>query len=136
MNIIIILVAALVAFINGFLWHGPLFGKMWMRLANITPTGNEKLSDMYGKMFWNYVALVVTAAVMWGIFFILFTSPIMGEINWWRGAITAVWLWLGFIVTSSSIEVIWMEKSYKLWLFECAASLTSFILMGAILGAW
>ena len=134
MSILYVLIAALAAFINGFLWHGPLFGKTWMRLANVTPTGNEKMSDMYGQMLWNYLSLVVTAFIMQGIFVYVFTSPLMGGINAWEGAIVAVWLWLGFIVTSSSVEVIWMGRSWKLWLFECASSLTSFILMGGILG--
>jgi GTP-binding protein len=32
-------------------------------------------------------------------------------------------VWLGFLVTSSSIEVIWMGRKAKLWLFESACSL-------------
>jgi hypothetical protein len=135
MTITSILIAAALSFINGFLWHGPFLGKVWMRLANIHSTGNEKFSDMYGQMFWNYVVNVITAAVMAGVFWIVFASPLMGAITWWRGVIVAAWLWFGFIFTSSSIDVIWMGKSWKLWLFECGASLVSFILMGAVIAA-
>lgn len=128
-----IFVAAAAAFIIGFLFHGPLFGKLWMRLANITPTGNEKMSDMYGKMFWNFVVNLVTAFVMALIFWVVFSSPVMGGITWFRGAIMGIWLWLGFLVTSSSIEVIWMGKSFKLWLFEACSSLVVMIAMGIII---
>lgn len=132
-NFLAVFIAAAAAFIIGFLFHGPLFGKLWMRLANIVPTGNEKLSDMYGQMFWNFVSNFVTAFVMALIFWVVFSSPVMGEITWLKGAIMGIWLWLGFLVTSSSIEVIWMGKSFKLWLFEACSSLVVMIAMGIII---
>lgn len=135
-NLLSVLVAALVAFIIGFLFHGPLFGKLWMRLANIHPTGNEKLSDMIPKMAWNFLSNFVTAFVMAGILWMASTSPIIGALTWYRGAVVGVWLWLGFLVTSSSIEVIWMGRSAKLWLFEAVSSLVVMIAMGAILAGW
>ena len=53
-----------VNFIIGFLFHGPLFGKLWMKLANIHPTGNEKLSDMIPQMVKNFLANIVCAYVI------------------------------------------------------------------------
>ncbi len=135
-NITAVLVAALACFIIGFLMHGPLFGKLWMRLADVHPTGKEKFSDMYGQMFWNYVANVVTAFVMAGIFWLVFSSPYMGEMSAYRGAICGFWLWLGFIVTSTSMEVIWMKRSFKYWLFEVVSSLLGMLAMGAIIAGW
>jgi ABC-type phosphate/phosphonate transport system permease subunit len=37
-NIWGVLISAVVAFILGFLAHGPVAGKLWMKLANIVPT--------------------------------------------------------------------------------------------------
>ena len=128
-----IVLATVVAFVLGFLFHGPISGKLWMRLANIHPTGNEKFSDMYGKLFWNFVVNLVTAGVMAMIFALVFTSSLMGPATWFRGTMVGVWLWLGFLVTSSSIDVIWMGRSWKLWLFEAACSLVVMAAMGAIL---
>lgn len=133
MNIIAIVLAALATFIIGFLFHGPLFGKLWMRLANVHPTGNEKMSGMIPQMIWNFIVNLVTAGVMALLFLAIFTSSLIGEETWYKGAIWAAWIWLGFIVTSSSINVIWMKHSWKLWLFECVASLVSFVAMGIIL---
>ena len=135
-NFIAVLVSAVVAFILGFLFHGPVSGKLWMKLANIHPTGNEKLSDMIPQMAWNLFSNIVTAAVMAMIFGLVFSSSLMGPATWLRGAIMGVWLWLGFLVTSSSIDVIWMGKNYKLWLFECGCSLVVMSVMGAILASW
>ncbi|MFA6407673.1 MAG: DUF1761 domain-containing protein [Candidatus Paceibacterota bacterium] len=133
-NFAAVAVAAVSAFVLGFLFHGPLFGKLWMRLADIHPTGNEKFSDMLPQFFWNFVANFVTAFVLAGILWM--SSLSMGVITWQRGAFVAVWLWFGFMVTSSSMEVIWMGRKMKLWLFESAASLVIMAVMGAIIAAW
>ena len=75
-----ILVAALVNFVLGFLLHGPIGGKLWMRLAKIHPTGKEKMSDMYGQMVWNLLVNMVAAYVI-AMFFALFklTPPQIKE---------------------------------------------------------
>ncbi len=135
-NLVSVLVAAVVAFIIGFLLHGPISGKLWMKLANITPTGNEKFSDMYGQMFWNLVANFVTAFVMAIIFSFIFTSSLMGPMTWCWGAIMGALIGIGFIMTGSSMEVIWMGRSWKLWLFEVCCSIIVMASMGAILAAW
>jgi Protein of unknown function (DUF1761) len=135
-NFIAVFVSALVAFILGFLFHGPISGKLWMKLANIHPTGKEKLSDMIPQMAWNLLSNIITAVVMALIFCLVFSSSLMGPATWLRGAIMGVWLWLGFLVTSSSIDVIWMGKSYKLWIFEAGCSLVVMAVMGAILASW
>lgn len=135
-NLWAVLVAAVANFIIGFLFHGPLFGKTWMRLANVTPTGNEKFSDMYGQMFWNFLSNLLFAYVLAVVYLFASTSPFMGGSGALNGMFCAFWVWLGFVVTSSSMEVIWMKRSYKLWLFELMSSLVAVLVMGAIIAAW
>lgn len=134
-NLIMILVAGLVAFIIGFLFHGPLFGKLWMKLANIHPTGKEKLSDMIPQMLKNLLANVVCAYII--AMFVYVTESHYGNLgNIYGGMGVAFWAWLGFVVTSTSMDVIWMGKSAKLWLFEIVSSLATFLAMGAIIAYW
>ncbi len=76
-NYVAVLIAAVIAFIIGFLMHGPVAGKLWMRLANVTPTGNEKMSDMYGQMFWNLVVNIVTAYALAVFIMLASTSSYM-----------------------------------------------------------
>ena len=78
----------------------------------------------------------VTATVLAGALWLAFSSPLMGAATWYRGAICAAWLWLGFVAMGSSPEVIWMNRSLKLWLFELSSSLVSLVAMGAILAVW
>lgn len=135
-NLFAVSIAAIAAFILGFLFHGPVFGKLWMKLANVHPTGNEKFADMIPKMLWNLLAQFVTAFVLAVIYLFASASPYIGGKGILGGIILAIWLWLGFLVTSSSIEVIWMGRNYKLWLFEVVCSLIVMITMGAIIAAW
>lgn len=128
-----VLGAAVASFVLGFMFHGPISGKLWMKLADIHPTGNEKFKDMIPQMFWNLVVNIITAFVMAMIFNLVFSSPLMGPATWFRGAMVAVWLWLGFLATSSSIDVIWMGKKKELWIFEAACSLIVMAVMGIIL---
>ncbi len=134
-NLVSVLVAAIAAFIIGFLFHGPLFGKVWMKLANIQPTGNEKFSDMIPQMLKNFLSNLVCAYVL--AMFIFVTASYYNNVgNIVGGMGIAFWAWLGFLVTSTSMDVIWMGKSKNLWLFEIVASLVSFLAMGAIIAAW
>lgn len=136
MNLYAIFLSAISMFIIGFLFHGPLFGKLWMKLAHIHPTGNEKLADMIPQMVANFVMNLIMAYVLSGILWMAFSSQAMGEISWSKGLIVAVWLWVGFVVTSSSNEVIWMKKNYKLWIFDSISTLVGMGVMGVILAIW
>ncbi len=135
-NLLGVIGAGIVGFILGFLFHGPVSGKLWMKLANIHPTGNEKFADMVPQMLWNLLAQLVTAYGLAVVYLFASSSPYLVGAGIWGGAIIAFWVWLGFLVTSSSIEVIWMGRKAKLWLFECACSLVVMLAMGLIIARW
>jgi hypothetical protein len=135
MNILAIFIAATAAFISAFLWNGPVFGRLGMKLANTPPNENQK-PPKGSQILLNYLVFLVTASGMSEVFHIAFTSSAIGGQTWYRGVALALLLWLGFIVTSTSIEVIWKGRSWKLWLFECAAAFLAFALMGAVLGGF
>ena len=129
-----VLVAAAANFIIGFMFHGPLFGKMWMKLANVTPTGNEKFKDMIPQMVWNFLANVLFAYVLAVVYAFSVLSLTMAA-GVCSGMAAGFLLWL-VVVAASSMEVIWMKRSFKLWVFELVSSLVAILAMGAIIGAW
>jgi hypothetical protein len=135
-NYAAVLVAAIANFVIGFMFHGPLFGKTWMKLANIHPTGKEKFADMVPQMVKNLLVNILFAYVLAVVYLFAVTSPLMGGSGAWNGMVFAFWVWFGFVFTTTSIEVIWMGRSAKLWWFELGASLVSCLVMGAIIGAW
>lgn len=133
-NYVAVVLAAAACFIIGFLVHGPIAGKLWMKLANVHPTGKEKFSDMYGQMFWNFISNLVCAYVIAMVHLFVITSIYTKDYGPLSGTITAFWLWLGFNVTATSMNVIWMKQPFKLWMFENISSLICFLAMGAIIG--
>jgi len=135
-NLLAVCVAAIIAFVLGFLFHGPVAGKLWIKLADIHPTGNEKFKDMIPQMLWNLLVQFITAFVLAVIYLFASSSPYIGGKGIFGGIILAIWIWLGFLVTSSSIEVIWMGRNYKLWLFEVVSSFIVMVTMGAIIAGW
>jgi hypothetical protein len=135
-NLVAVSVAAVTAFILGFLFHGPVLGTLWMKLANIHPTGNEKFKDMVPQMLWNLLVNFITAYVLAVIYLFASSSTYFTATGVWGGVVCALWVWLGFLVTTTSIEVIWMGRSVKLWLFEAGCSLVVMIAMGAIIAVF
>lgn len=125
----IIFIAAAVNFIIGFLIHGPVAGKLWMKLAHIHPTGKEKFKDMIPQMVKNFVMNLLCAFVL-----SIFIGLLGGNI--YTALLVSFLIWLGFIFTGSSMDVIWMGKSWKLWCFEAVSSLVSIVAMGVIISIW
>jgi hypothetical protein len=134
-NLIAVVVAAVAAFIIGFLFHGPLFGKLWMKLANVHMTGNEKVSDMIPKMAWNFLVNIVSAYVLSVIYLLISSSQYVSGDIIMNGILVGLLLWL-VVNAATVIDVIWMGKSVKLWLFEYVSSLIVFAVMGAIIASW
>lgn len=134
-NIWAVILAAIAAFVLGFLFHGPISGKLWMKLANVHPTGDEKFSDMTGQMLWNLVANFFTALGLAIVYIFAASSSYLYGPGILTGIISGLIVWGGFLVTSSSIEVIWMKRSVKLWFFEITCSFIVMATMGAIIGS-
>jgi len=132
LNLVAVAVAAVACFVIGFLMHGPIAGKLWMKLANIVPTGKEKFSDMVPMMLKNFAMNLVTAFCLANIIFVsaIYHNNVGSAVG---GMAVAFWVWLGFVVTATSMDVIWMGKSKNLWLFEVGSSLICFLAMGAII---
>ena len=76
-NLLAVIAAAIAAFVLGFLFHGPVTGKLWMKLAGVQMTGNEKLSDMVPQMLWNLLSNLVTAYALSVIYLFASTSPFL-----------------------------------------------------------
>jgi len=135
-NLLAVIVAAIAAFVIGYLLHGPIGGKLWMKLADVHPTGNEKFKDMIPNMLWNFLVQFVIALVLAILLLITSTSTYLNGVTVANGIFLGVLVWIGFIVTTTSTEVIWMGRNYKLWLFQVISSLIELVAMGAIIGGW
>jgi len=130
-NYIAIIVASIASFAIGFLWHGPLFGKMWMKEMGFTPKSMKKMKLSAGAaMFWGFIATLVTAYVL------AYFVDYMATTTFALGAQLAFWLWLGLVAPVQFGKFLWEGKSFKLFVLNAAYYLVSLIVMTGILAIW
>lgn len=126
-----IVVAAVAAFVFGFLVHGPLFGKQWMALMKITPEQQkEGMEKMKGKMQYYmgaaFLQQLVVAAVVSHVAYNLYVTSVMSAI------MLAFLLWLGLIATTLLNGVLWEGRTKELYAFNVAYQLGSLVIITVI----
>ena len=128
-----VLVAAIANMVLGSLWFGPVFGKLWRRLGNMSmpvmdATVKKQMMKSYsllavGSLIMAYVLAVVIA--LHNSYF--YASGVISGI-----AVGAL-VWIGFVLPVTVGVVLWERKSWKYWAVTYFFYLVSFMVMGAIL---
>lgn len=130
-----VLVAAIAGFAIGFLWHGPLFGKQWMKLSNISPAEMEAgKAAMKGKM-WMYLLPAFLQQLVMAYVLAHFVSA-WGASDVSTALQLAFWLWLGFIATVLLNGVLWEKRTIPLYLFNITYHLVGVGAMTLVLALW
>lgn len=128
-NWLAVVVAALSTFVLGGVWYSPiLFGKIWMRANGFTESDAKTCSKIraFGGSF--VLALVMSAnlamfladpntTLLWGI-----TAGALAGAGWVAAGFTVI-----AFFESRSWPYIFVNGGYQI---------VTFVLMGAILGAW
>jgi hypothetical protein len=145
-----VLVASIASMVIGSIWYGPLFGKKYMSLMGMDSWSEEKKAEMKKGMTWSYVGQFLASFVMFLIFACLLkivpvffnTSDVpaianlaplyVGAVG---GVITALWVWLGFVVPLAFGDALWGGKMSLFWL-SIGNMLVTLLVAGAIIGAW
>jgi hypothetical protein len=107
----------------GALWYGPVFGKAWRRMMKFTDADMQNMPlTPWQAMAGGVVTALVTAFVL---------SQIAPQ---GTPALTlAFWPWLGFVMPIQAGGWLWEGKSFKLFVFNAAASLVSLYAMALVL---
>lgn len=128
-NYLGVLIAAIVNIIIGFLWYGPLFGKLWIKESGIPL---KKLENKKNKrMGSTYIAMSASSLIFSCVLSIILNSI---EINLIIDAIlTAVLIWFGFFAAIMLGQILWERKSLKLYLINSFYYLFSLILMSIVI---
>jgi len=135
-NYYAVIAAAVVNMVLGFVWYGPLFGKMWLPLAGWT---QETMAAVKGKnMTMTYVLQVVMALIMSYTLAhaIVFGTTYTGTFGILGGITAAFWYWLGFVAPVTMAQVMWENKTWTYWMITAGYYLVAMLIMGAILGGW
>ncbi len=130
-----VLGAAVASFVLGALWYGPVFGKPWIRLMGFTPESMKAMKMTPTKaMIGIFIGSLLTSYVLaHAIVFGIAYTGIAGALG---GMMAGFYYWLGFALPLTATAYLVEGKSAKLWFLNAAYYLVSFLIAGAILGAW
>ena len=135
-NYLAVVGAAVANMVIGFLWYGPVFGKLWMTLSGMT---QGELEGAKAKgMTKNYVIAFIGSLVMSYVLAhaLVFASAYFAVSGVSAGLTAGFWNWLGFIAPVTLGVVLWEGKTWKLYLLTNAYYLVSLLAMGVILALW
>ncbi len=121
LNGLSVLLAVVSSFVFGWLWHGPLFGKLWIKLMKIPAEVRPSPKMMIRSMLLGIFGTLLTTYVL------VFSTNIWRPSVWHIGA-DDVWYiygfcsgfftWLGFYVPVFLNAVAWECRSGKLFVFN------------------
>lgn len=104
-----------ILFIIGFLWYGPLFGNLWLKLnkvpaADVAKAKKNGMKGMWKSMVLGFIGTYILVYVLSGFITLLgVTSP-------YQGAVIGFWMWLGFFACSTLLNsVLWENKPWGLF---------------------
>ncbi|MBV9052623.1 MAG: DUF1761 domain-containing protein [Hyphomicrobiales bacterium] len=133
LNYLAVLVAAIGAFAFGAVYYGVL-GKSWMAALGKT---QAELKGPDGKMsplpfVLSFIAELVMAWALAGVLGHL--GP--GQVTLINGAVSAFFLWLGFVVTTIAVNNAYARRKLALTAIDSAHWLGVLVIEGVIIGAF
>ena len=131
-NYLAVLIAAIASMIIGFLWYGPLFGKMWMKLMDID---KKKVDEAKKKGMGRIYTLAFLTALIMSYVLAHFVDYVEAK-TITDGIILGFWVWIGFLATTQIGSVFWEGKPVKLYLINTLHYLVALAVMAAILAVW
>jgi hypothetical protein len=123
-----IIAAAILAFIIGGVWYGPLFGKQWMREVGLTPETAAAANQ--AKIFG--LAFLWTLVMAYNLGFFL-GDPSIGLA---MGAAYGFATGFGWTAMGLFIVGLFERRSAKLMMINGGYMTVTLTLMGLIIGAW
>ena len=128
-NLWALLGAASFKFFLGGLWYSPLlFAKKWAKLTGVTPQ-NAKYPPAVAMGMEFAVTLVMA-------FVLAHMAHYAGAHTWQTGLQTGLWVWLGFVATTTLGPLFFEGTSFSLWLINNGYHALGLMGMGTILAVW
>jgi hypothetical protein len=131
-NLIVVVIAAVVAFLLGGLWYSPLlFAKAWVAAHGYTP---EKVAQMKKDAPKAYAISFLCQLVMAAVLAMLLLH--LGATTWKHGAFWAAHIWLGFAATIGLMAHVYSDRKLAVFVIDSGYQLLYLVVMGAIIGGW
>ena len=122
-----VLVAAVLPFVLGALWYGPLFGRIWMAPSGVSPA--QIRDDNMARVFALAFLLELIQAILLRL--LLGEDPGLRE-----GVTTGLMVGVGWVATAIAVFHLFEHRPTAHFLVNAGYAVLSFAIMGAVLGAW
>ena len=125
LNLVAVLVAGFAHMATGLIWFMPrFFGKQWMELTKqeLKPARQWIAAGIIGHQL---IALVLAMVVY-----------LANATTAFEGCIVGIVVWIGFVVTLETGELIWEKIPFKLFMIRVGNHLVALSVAGAILAIW
>ena len=128
-NYIAILVVSIVSIVIGWLWYGPIFGKIWVKEAGFTDEmlAQGKTKGMAKSYILTFIFCLISAYVLSYFMIVQSVATISSAMS------LAFLVWLGFQLPIHLGTVLWDMKSLKLFMLTSVHSLVTLLASGIIL---
>lgn len=132
-NYLAVLLAALSTLVVGSIWYSQgVFGRTWAKLARVDLSKPPKSGEFVWLMGSTLVASLVTAYVLAHVAFL--TNQFFQNSFLQDSVLSALWLWLGLIVTRLYIHDAFEGRRKKLTLLNALHELVTVLIMALIIG--
>ncbi|SED09147.1 Protein of unknown function [Rhizobiales bacterium GAS188] len=133
LNYLAILGAAIGAFVFGSVYYGVL-GKSWMAALGTTETGMKGAGGTMSPL--PFVIAFIAALVMAWVLAGVLGHLGVGQVTARNGAVSALFLWLGFVVTTIAVNNGFAGRKLALTLIDSGHWLGVLVVEGLIIGAF
>ena len=123
-------IAAVVSFLFGWLWYGVLFPKAWVEAVGKTEEELRAQGNSPTPFIIAFIAQLVMAWVLAGV--IGHLGP--DEVTFRNGVISGAFIWLGFVITTLTVNHAFQGAKRELTLIDGGHWLGVLLLQGSVIG--
>jgi hypothetical protein len=135
-NWLAVIACVIVSMIVGSLWFNPkTFFPAWWKAIGKTDKDDPRMTGNMGVTWGLTILSAIVQAVFMALMVNALGSAMPGGATLASGALTGFFLWLGFVAPTSLLNKVFAGQ-LKAWVIEVGNHLVTFVLFGAILGAW
>ena len=121
---IAVLAATAASFVFGYLWYGPLFGKVWIKAKLGVNVRKQSVRKMIA------VGIATFALTLILVLGLVNLAPLFSI---WSALLAASVLWLMFVFPTTTIQWMYSNISWKVLLIDLGYWLAVFLLSSAVL---
>lgn len=138
-NWLAVVASVVASMVIGGVWFGPktFFPIWWKAIGKADQTPGAENAGGGAGMAMVWVLLVVAAFVQIVAMALIVNAlgSLTGGVTLASGALTGFLMWLGFVAPASLTNKLFADQ-LKAWVIEMGSHLITYVVIGAILGAW